>query len=566
MNKVQLIGALALASAGALLIAAPAGAVVSCNYTSGDHKATITFDPVNPNGESVAVGRSGTAIQANSANCGAATVSNTNTIVVTGGAGRQHLTVDLIGGPFEPGFTLEGGGVSEIEIQVNLKAGTDSLSVSGGMGDDNLTLGTSGANLNGDGDADVLTPNGVEELSVNGNIGVDTLSAAGGLGAGAALEQRVFLIGGDGNDVLTGSDGGDSLDGGNDDDAILGGPGIDDLNGGSGIDSLGGGADQDFLTGGPGNDTLDGGPGDDTFWASTDPDGNDVFTGGDGVDRVDYSIRGTAALDVSLDGVANDGKVGSEFDNANPDVENVTGTRGPNVITGTAAPNDLDGDQGADTINGGGGNDFLDGGSEADIVNAGDGNDFVSGQDGPDQLNGQAGNDSLFGGGGNDVVTGGGGADNFFSDPTPDGADDMSGGAGIDFVSYYGRTGNLTVTMAGNNNDGAVGEQDNVRPDIEKLTAGSGNDVLTGSVADNQIEGGEGADTVAGGDGRDTLFGSNGDDILTGGDGEDTMYGSNGGDHFNAQDGGTDTIYGGTDAGVDVVNNSDPFDNIFEVP
>jgi Ca2+-binding RTX toxin-like protein len=566
MKRLQLVVALALGCAGALLMAAPAGAVVSCVYTSGDHKATVTFDPVNPNGEYVTIGRSGTAIQANFANCGSATVSNTNTVVVTGGPGRQHLSVDLLGGPFEPGFTPEGGGVSEIEIQVNLKAGTDSLTISGGLGDDTLTLGTSGANMNGDGDVDVITPNGVEEISMYGNDGLDTLSAAGGLGAGGALEQRVFLIGGDGNDAITGSDGPDYIDGSSDADTLAGGAGNDDMIGGSGVDSLEGGLDQDGLEGNQGNDTLDGGPDDDYFYANADPDGNDVFSGGDGTDVIDYSIRGTAALNVNLDGVANDGRVGSEFDNVNQDVENVYGSNGPNVLTGTAADNTLGGRDGADTLNGGGGDDFLSGEPGADTLNGGDGHDSLYGSSGSDQLNGQSGNDTLSGGADNDTQTGGTGADNFYSGSTLDGADDMSGGAGIDFAWYSGRTGNLTITMSGNNNDGLPGELDNVRPDIENLTAGSGADSLTGSSANNQIDGGSGNDVLGGGDGRDTLFGGNDDDTLTGGDGEDSMYGGNGSDHFSAEDGGNDWVYGGSDAGIDVVDNSDPFDNILEVP
>jgi Ca2+-binding RTX toxin-like protein len=565
LKSLQLIVALAFASAGALLVAAPAGAVVSCVYTSGDHKATITYDPVNPNGEFVTIIRSGSAIQANFVNCGAATVNNTNTIVVNGGPGRQGASINLVNGQFEPGFTPEGG-ISEIEIQVNLKAGTDNLSISGTLVDDDFTLGTGGANLNGDGDADLITANGVEELSVYALDGADTVSAAGGLGAGSALEQAVTLIGGDGLDVLTGGDGPDYIDGGNDSDILDGGVGNDSLFGGPGGDSLEGGYDQDALTGGEAGDSMLGGPGDDSFYATSDPDGNDAFTGDDGIDRIDYSIRGTAALNVSLDGLPNDGRVGTEFDNVASDIENITGSKGPNVLTGSDGHNILSGEEGADTLDGGGGSDQLAGGSDPDTLNGGADHDDLQGQGGADHLNGQSGNDSIRGGPDNDVVSGGTGNDNINSDSAPDGADDMSGGAGVDFVGYFGRIGDLTITMGGNNNDGLVGEQDNVRPDIENLSGGLGADTITGSSANNQIDGVGGNDVIAGGDGRDSLTGGDGDDTLTGGDGEDSMYGYNGSDHFKAQDGGTDYVYGGTDAGVDVVDNSDPFDNIFEVP
>src|SRR5262249_13157059 len=114
MKGLHLIAILGVVCACALLAAAPADAAVSCVYTPGNHKVTITYDPVNPNNESVFLSRSIDAISVNFVNCGAATVTNTNTIAVTGGPGRQHLSVSLAGGPFEPGFTPEGGGVSEI--------------------------------------------------------------------------------------------------------------------------------------------------------------------------------------------------------------------------------------------------------------------------------------------------------------------------------------------------------------------------------------------------------------------------------------------------------------------
>jgi Ca2+-binding RTX toxin-like protein len=67
-----------------------------------------------------------------------------------------------------------------------------------------------------------------------------------------------------------------------------------------------GGSGDDKLTGGWANDTLDGGP------------GADVLKGGGGTDTVTYASR-SAAVNVSLDGVANDGEAG-EGDNAGTDV------------------------------------------------------------------------------------------------------------------------------------------------------------------------------------------------------------------------------------------------------
>jgi hypothetical protein len=59
-------------------------------------------------------------------------------------------------GRFEPGLTPEGSGLSEIEMNVNLGAGTDSVLVNGSNGADKYRLGTTGSDLNADLDADDL--------------------------------------------------------------------------------------------------------------------------------------------------------------------------------------------------------------------------------------------------------------------------------------------------------------------------------------------------------------------------------------------------------------------------
>jgi hypothetical protein len=44
------------------------------------------------------------------------------------------------------------------------------------------------------------------------------------------------------------------------------------------------------------------------------------------------------------------------------------------------------------------------------------------------------------------------------------------------------------------------------------------------------------------------------------------MQGFAGSDHFRALDGGKDFVFGGFDSDIDVVDNFDPFDNIFDIP
>ena len=70
-------------------------------------------------------------------------------------------------------------------------------------------------------------------------------------------------------------------------------------------------------------------------------------------------------MNVSLDGIANDGAAG-EGDNVATTVEQVLGGSGGDTLTGNGAANTLDGRGGGDTIRGGAGNDTLIGGTGAD--------------------------------------------------------------------------------------------------------------------------------------------------------------------------------------------------------
>ncbi|MFB0616288.1 calcium-binding protein [Streptomyces sp. AGS-58] len=112
----------------------------------------------------------------------------------------------------------------------------DGNDVSGGAGDDTLTVGEAGLAFGGDGD--------------------DTVHADGDL---------VIAKGGKGDDVLRGGAAGQDLSGDDGDDTLYGGAGADTLYGGRGADTLYGGAGSDRLYGNSGNDRLHGGPGRDTL-------------------------------------------------------------------------------------------------------------------------------------------------------------------------------------------------------------------------------------------------------------------------------------------------------------
>jgi Ca2+-binding RTX toxin-like protein len=117
-----------------------------------------------------------------------------------------------------------------------------------------------------------------------------------------------------------------------------------------------------------GNDVLRGGGDADFFF---DEPGSDTYAGGDGFDGIGYGTA--AAINVTLDSVANDGIAG-EGDNVGTDVEDVFSTGpGPDTITGSAASNTLQGSSGDDQIDGGAGNDSLSGFDGNDTIRSRDG-------------------------------------------------------------------------------------------------------------------------------------------------------------------------------------------------
>ena len=162
----------------------------------------------------------------------------------------------------------------------------------------------------------------------------------------------------------------------------------------------------------------------------------------------------------------------------------------------------------------------------------------------PSQLNGGDGNDELLGGDGNDVLNGNNGND--MMNGGPKGKDVFNGGAGRDRVTYQGRTQVLNLSIDGVANDGAPAtattpaEGDNIAADVEDVSSGGGNDIITGNANANALNGGPGNDIINGAGGNDQLRGDEGNDVLNGGDGNDVMVGGAGADVFNGG-GGIDT-------------------------
>lgn len=247
---------------------------------------------------------------------------------------------------------------------------------------------------------------------------------------------------------------------------------------------------------GDGNDSLrhehygavDAGAGDDDIRVTG---GLFSLLGGSGADRldatgamsanVDYSDH-TAGVTVRLNGLADDGAAG-EGDNV----------LGP--VTG---------------IGGGSGNDLLEAGPRASGLFGGGGDDTLVGS--PER-------DTLIGGDGDDQLLAGDASDSLLGDA---GADVLSGGPGLDEVSYYGAA-PLRLSIGDGPNDGAAGEGDDIRGDVEGLNGGFGDDILIGDDDPNRLMGFGGRDVLRGEGGGDELFGWGDGDELDGGAGADVV-------------------------------------------
>ncbi|NTS66788.1 M10 family metallopeptidase C-terminal domain-containing protein, partial [Sphingomonas sp. HHU CXW] len=512
-------------------------------------------------------------------------IGDANANVIEGGLGNDTL----VGGAGDDTASYADSSVGvtvslalQGQTQNTVGAGIDTLSgfqnLLGGAGNDTLTGDAAENVLTGGAGNDVLNPGanagGTVDL-LDGGTGSDTASFAGytagvtatlsGARDGiasvdglqiAALRSIENLRGGDGNDVLTGDDNANVIEGGLGDDTLNGGAGIDtvaftgatavtvDLNITTAQNT---GVGNDTITGfenvrtGSGNDIVTGDAGDNTFF---DGGGADTYTGGAGLDTVDYT-NVTAALTVNLNTTtAQSASTGGDILSG---IENVTGSlTAANALTGGddtqnrliggAAADFLVGRGLADTLIGGAGNDVIFG----DYVNAfsaaaatADGDDVLEGGDGNDQLVGGLGNDILRGGAGDDLLVGGlanGTASGLTQVLLNDGGDDTyDGGEGTDtaYAYYTDRAAAIGFdlsNLAGNSAITVDGVARGAFISIERVffRGGTGADVVTGTGGADQLIGNAGDDILNGWYGNDTLSGGLGNDTLIGGEGLDT--------------------------------------------
>ena len=218
---------------------------------------------------------------------------------------------------------------------------------------ENLTLlGTADINGTGNASANVLTGNSGNNI-LNGAGGVDTASYAN---ATAGVTVSLTTVGAQ-NTVGAGTD------------TLVS---IENLTGSNQADTLTGNTVANVLSGGGGNDTL----------VATTDNVRDTLDGGAGTDTADYSTS-TAGLTVNLGGAAPIVVGGTGTTAATSDVivsvENITTGSGADTISGSNAVNTLNGGGGADIINGDGGADIIVGGAGTDTISGGTGQDTLTG-------------------------------------------------------------------------------------------------------------------------------------------------------------------------------------------
>jgi Ca2+-binding RTX toxin-like protein len=332
------------------------------------------------------------------------------------------------------GSGVAGSGPTPMSLFVESGPGDDS--VTGGIGNDALAGGTvpdgadtfvgaggkdsveyssrsAGVHVSTDGvandgepgEGDDIEP-GVENVStgafadhLQGSDRNETFQDGGGDNtfAGGAGND-LFILRADGTDVVHGGDGRDTVSYFTQGDVTtsLDGVANDGVNGLSNVfgdvEVLLGGDGDDTLTGSDARNRLDRGPGNDTLFGlggkdvlvdsgrevngSVTNDGDDTFSGGAGVDTVNFSFHATPLV-ITIDGVKNDTSDGggNGTNNVGTDVENVVGGSGDDHITGDGDANLLKGGGGADDLFGLGGDDRLRGGDGDDDLTGGQGFD-----------------------------------------------------------------------------------------------------------------------------------------------------------------------------------------------
>jgi Ca2+-binding RTX toxin-like protein len=366
-------------------------------------------------------------------------------------------------------------------------AGTDTVEVNGGNGDEQFTTTANGLRVRFDRvnpapfSIDIGTS---ENLVLNANGGNDSFSATGNL---AALIQ-LTIDGGTGNDNILGSNGIDLLRGGDGDDFIDGQQGNDVAFMGAGNDTFqwDPGDGSDIVEGQDGTDKMlfNGSAGNEIFTTSANG-GRVIFTRNlgnivmdlDDVEVIDLNtlggtdtttindLSGTNLVEVNVN---QSGTIGGTAGDGAADVVIVNGTNGDDIIDvvgagtsasvlGLPARVNITRSEGANdslVINALGGDDgvtatTLPAGVIKLTIDGGAGDDNLLGSQGADTFRGGDGDDFFFGDNGNDLALMGAGDDVFQWDPG-DGNDLLEGQDGTDSMLFFGSNASENIDISAN--------------------------------------------------------------------------------------------------------------------
>jgi Ca2+-binding RTX toxin-like protein len=339
-----------------------------------------------------------------------------------------------------------------------------------------------------------------------------------------------ILVGTAGNDYLVGMLGNDSIDGGAGFDwayynlspsgvnvnlatgLASGGDGNDTLIrveavlGSAVADTLTGDGNDNTLYGAGGNDILNGGEADDTLQGGA---GNDTLDGGAGLDFATYyDATGPVAVNLALGtttgaGVGTDTLIGIEL---------VVGSAYDDQLIGGNPANGSAATDGFELFRGGAGNDTIDGGMGFDRTDYTDSTGAVNvtlgGASAGTASDGWGGTDTLInieearGSAYNDILTG---SDSgvYESFEGRGGNDIIDGKGGFDRANYSTSPASVTVNLLASAAIDGWGGTDTLI-NVEGVRGSAFNDLLTGDVQNNYLEGRSGNDIIDGGAGVDT--------------------------------------------------------------
>ncbi len=580
--------------------------------------------------------------------------SGTNTLVLTSSAQINLALADQSVGDATQVSNmqnLDASGLGALQ-NVAIIGSTGVNLIKGGAGNDTIDGGGGGDTIDAGAGDDTLSYRG-SETSLDGGTGNNTLllrsavnvdlgAADVTLGDSVAARdfQNVSAAGLLSEVTLTGSSATN---------VITGGAGNDTIDGAGGADIIAAGAGDDTVYWRGAEQSIDGGAGDDTL----------MIVGNGGITSLNLSAPSGADQSVG------DGVSVTNFENVDASgfttAISITGSAGANVITTGSGDDNIDGMGGADTIRAGAGNDTVAVYGAESSVEGGSGTNtlrlagaFNVNLSATDQTLGDAAtvtgftnvdasrlttgqNVAITGSSGGNVITGGAGNDSIDGN---DGTDTIDAGAGDDTVTYHGaetalrgEAGSDTLVLTAGSSlaavdfsvaagadqtlgDGvAVSDFENLDAAVlttaisvagsnaaNRVTTGSGNDVIHGGGGADTINAGAGDDTVDfwgsesavdGGSGSNTLAlrnsavidlaatdqslgdparvsgftdvdasqlsavqaavlrGTTGANVLTGGAGNDTIDGRGGGDTLDGGDGNDSVTYRGAEVSID---------------